>query len=116
MAPRFSGTASANVARPQLGIAPAQPKITPVQPTVTAGTVGFYIILGHQIQADQLVVNGFDVMKLTQAEFDLLAKFVPPDQIQKAIADSRATTLYQVQPQSTTPPTPQPQSPSSPQK
>lgn len=69
-------------------------KLTRVDPTMTAGTVGFYLILGHRLQSDELVVNGYDLLKLHQAELNLLARFVPPSEIYRAINESKASELY----------------------
>lgn len=103
--PHIEQTASASrplepqyAAIPQTPVAPApaSPKITVVTPTMSAGTIGIYLVLSHHIQSDELVVNGIDILKLNQEELNLLSKFVSPQQIGDAINRSRATELYQV--------------------
>jgi hypothetical protein len=72
-------------------------KTTPVQPGLTTGTIGVYLLLSHQIQSDQLVVNGYDILKLQDAELKLLSRFVSPAEIQKVISDSKAQELFRLQ-------------------
>lgn len=64
---------------------------------MTAGTIGIYLILAHHIQSDQLVVNGYDLLKLQNAELTLLSRFVPASEIAKAVNDARVPEVYQVQ-------------------
>jgi hypothetical protein len=82
-------------------------KTTKVQPQMTAGTVAIFLTLSHHIQSDELVVNGFDMLKLQQNELNLLARFVPVKDVQAAIEDSRASQLYQVAEAPSTPTSPQ---------
>jgi hypothetical protein len=70
-----------------------------VQPMMQAGTVGFYLLLAHHTQTDELVVNGLDILKLEQGELNLLSRLpgVYPGQIQGIVDDARSGThLYQV--------------------
>lgn len=69
-----------------------------IQPTFTAGSEGIYLVLAHHIQADELVVNGIDLMKLQEGELELLSKSlgVTQQDIQRIVAQSRNTHLYQV--------------------
>ena len=91
--------------------APAPPAATPapqpvvadgveqVQPAMQAGTVGFYLLLAHHTQTDELVVNGLDLLKLEQGELNLLSRLpgVYPGQIQGIVDGARADThLYQI--------------------
>jgi hypothetical protein len=75
----------------QLGL-----KVTPIQPTMTAGTIGIYLVLAHHVQSDELVVNGFDLVKLHNAELQLLSRLIPPADIQKAVNDSKAGEIFTV--------------------
>src|ERR1700674_4870610 len=84
--------------------APKAPKINQVSPGLSAGTIGAYLFLAHHIQSDELVVNGFDVMKLQEVELELLSRFVPADALQKAVDGARVGEIYQIGP----PPAPAP--------
>lgn len=74
----------------------AEPKVTTVQPSMTTGTIGIYLILSHHIQSDELVVNGYDVMKLQNAELSLLSRFVPASEIQAAVDGAKAGEVFTV--------------------
>jgi hypothetical protein len=82
----------------------SEQKLTPVQPSMTTGTVAIYLILSHHVQADQLVVNGYDILKLQNAELQLLSRFIPPRDIQTAVDGAKSTENFTV----ATPPQPQP--------
>jgi hypothetical protein len=95
----------AQVTAPQSGMVP--PKVTPVTPMMTGGSIGVYLVLAHQVQADQLVVNGYDVLKLQQGELNLLARFVPAPDIAAVVNNSRATEIFTVaNPKPAAPPAP----------
>lgn len=74
--------------------------VTPqmVQPGLTVGTGGVYLLLSHHIQSDELVVNGYDMLKLQNAQLQLLSRFVPASEIQAAVNGARADHLYQAGP------------------
>jgi hypothetical protein len=102
LAPHLETKVSA--AEPQLQTAPNPPATAQgggpqkVTPMVSAGTVGFFLLLSHHIQSDELVVNGLDLLKLHQAELNLLSRFVPASELQNAINGARVaqSDLYQV--------------------
>jgi len=97
IAPRFDHRVEA--AQSPIGVVPASdgsPKTTAVSPMISAGSAGFYLLLGHHIQSDELVVNGYDLLKLQNAELGLLSRFVPAPDIQKAIESSRTSEIYSV--------------------
>ena len=71
-------------------------KITPVNPVMTAGSVGVYLVLSHHVQSDELVVNGYDMLKLQNGELQLLSRFVPASEIQKIVEDSKTNELFTV--------------------
>jgi hypothetical protein len=75
---------------------PTGTKTTPVQPTMTVGTAGIYLILTHHVQSDEMVVNGVDLLKLHQEELNLLSRFVSAQEINNAIVRSQAGELFQV--------------------
>lgn len=80
---------------PNAGDSVAILKTTPIQPTMSAGSAAIYLVLAHQIQSDQLVVNGIDLLKLHQEELNLLSKFVPAQEINNAVSRSKATEVFQ---------------------
>ena len=89
------------------GVPPPQPPgmfsaatAEPIQPTMTVGSIGSYLVLAHHVQADELVVGQFNLLKLQNAELQLLARFVPPSDIQAAVNSAREDRVYQVAPPS----------------
>jgi len=59
-----------------------------VSPTMTVGTAGIGTLLANRIAADQVMVNGYDVLKLDDAILNLLArKTLTTPQELKATAD-----------------------------
>lgn len=104
LAPHIEKSVSANSGVQAAQTAPP-PQVTPsngveqVQPAMQAGTVGFYLLLAHHTQTDELVVGGIDILKLEQGELNLLSRMpgVYPGQIQAIVDDARKDThLYQV--------------------
>jgi hypothetical protein len=71
-------------------------RITPIQPGISIGSVGSYLVLAHRLQSDEAVVNGFNIMKLHEAELGLLSRFVPASEINKVVENAKADELYQV--------------------
>jgi hypothetical protein len=69
-----------------------------IQPTITAGSIGAYLLLAHHVQSDELVVNGIDVLKLEQGELNLISSLpgVPSWRIQQIVDGAKASHLYQV--------------------
>lgn len=86
----------------------AEPKVTTVQPSMTTGTVGIYLVLSHHVQSDELVVNGYDMLKLQNGELALLSRFVPASEIQSMVESSKAGEVFTVKPPQ---PPPQPANP-----
>jgi hypothetical protein len=72
-----------------------------VQPQMTTGTIGSYLLLAHHVQTDELVVNGLDVVKLEQGELNLMARTLGFNRqdVQNIVDQARTTQLYQVAPQ-----------------
>jgi hypothetical protein len=117
LAPHLEKPAQAFSAEPQNQSVPTAPAPTSgpeqIQPGVTTGSFGAYLVLAHHIQSDELVVNGIDIMKLQQGEINLLSRSlgITQQDIQNVINDARNTHLYQVAtpkpatPASQTPPT-----------
>jgi len=87
------------------------PKITPVQPMISGGTAGFYMVLSHHVQADELVVNGYDLLKLQNAELQMLSRFVSPTDIRNAVIESKSPELFQISEPKPATPAPQPTTP-----
>jgi hypothetical protein len=67
---------------PQAAPTSGEPKITTVSPSLNTGTVGIYLVLAHHVQSDELVVNGYDILRLQNEELSLLSRFVPAVEIQ----------------------------------
>jgi len=70
---------------------------------MTGGSVGVYLVLAHHVQSDELVVNGYDLLKLQQGEINLLSRFVPAAEISNMVNSARATELYTVKAQGSAP-------------
>ena len=64
---------------------------------IGAGSIGVYLLLSHHIQTDELVANGIDLLKLHQAEINLLSRFVPASEITNAINEARVPEDQQYQ-------------------
>ena len=90
---------------------PTSPKINPATPQLSAGTIAAFLLLSHHLQSDELVVNGYDILKLQESELELLTTFVPRAEVQKAVDSARVSEIYQVPPQGAPPATPPPATP-----
>jgi hypothetical protein len=77
-------------------INPHAPAVQEVSPGVTTGTFGANLILVHEIDADHLVVNGFDLMQMQQNVLNYLATrpLAERADIENIINASRASTVY----------------------
>lgn len=89
--------------RPQQAVqaqsAPAtQPAIRDVTPGVTMGSIGTNLILAHEVAADSVVVNGFDIMLMQQNILNYLGSrpYNERADIQNIINASRAATVYRL--------------------
>jgi hypothetical protein len=62
-----------------------------VSPTMTSGPAGFYQLLSHQVAADQVMVQGIDLLKLHENTLNLLKSknILTLAEIQKVVDDSR---------------------------
>jgi len=91
-----SAEPQASPANPSQGAVPSN--IEQIQPAISAGSSGFYLLLAHHIQADELVVNGVDLIKLEQGELNLLSRTlgVNPQDVQNIVNQAKDTHLYQV--------------------
>lgn len=85
-------------------VAAGAPKVTPITPMMTGGSIGVYLVLAHHVQSDELVVNGYDMLKLQQGELNLLSRFVPPAEISKIVDNAKATEIYTVKTPASTQP------------
>ena len=76
-----------------------------VTPVLTVPSVGAQLILAHDISADEVVVNGYNLLKLEQGVINYLASrpLAENADFQNIINASRATTIYRFKPQA--PPT-----------
>jgi hypothetical protein len=93
-------------------VAPPTPNIEEVAPTMTVGSIGTNLMLAHEVDADQLVVNGYDVMKLQQGVINYLASRVGAEgaDFQNIVNSARPATVHRIKlqaapvPASITPP------------
>jgi hypothetical protein len=87
-------------------VIPPSPQIKEITPGITTGSLGTNLILAHEIAADSVVVNGYDVMRMEQAILNYLATRPTAEaaDIQNIVNASRATTIYRLAPPKATPP------------
>ena len=80
-------------------------------PAATVGSFGTNILLAHHIQSDELVVNGYDVMKMNQNILNYMSRQIGANgtDIQSIVINSRADKLYTIK--APTAPAPAPQKP-----
>jgi hypothetical protein len=85
-------------------VVPPAPNIQDVTPIMTVGSMGTNLILAHEIATDDIVVNGYDLLKLQQGVINYLAArpLAEAADFQNIINASRATTIYRLKSQ--TPP------------
>ena len=107
-----SGTSKVNAQ----AITPVTPKIEEVTPGMTVGTIGVGLLLAHQTETDNLVVNGFDVMKIQEGILNYLGTrpLAEKADLLNIIEKSRAPVFYKVRevsPPATPTPTPKGEKP-----
>ncbi len=71
-------------------------RLTGITPAISAGDAGFYRLLSHHLQTDELVSNGFNVMDLHQGELNLLARLLPKADVDAVIEGARAREMLTV--------------------
>jgi type III secretory pathway component EscT len=52
---------------------PSETVVEEITPGIGIGSIGTAVVMSHQVEADILVVNGFDMMKLQQGLLDYLS-------------------------------------------
>jgi hypothetical protein len=52
---------------------PPEPVVEEVTPGLQVGSIGTALVMSHQVEADTLIVNGFDIMKLQQGLLNYLS-------------------------------------------
>lgn len=77
-------------------IIPQPPTVQEVSPTMTAGSIGTGLLLAHTVASDQLLVNGYDVLKMQQNMLNYLANQPLAERaaIQNIINASVSPTVY----------------------
>ncbi|HEX4309559.1 MAG TPA: hypothetical protein VHZ25_05990 [Acidobacteriaceae bacterium] len=97
-------------------VAPPAPNFKDVTPGITVGSMGTNLLLAHEIAADSLVVNGYDILKLQQGLINYMAArpYAETADFQNIINASRATIVYRYKPP--TPPPAQNQPMATPEK
>jgi hypothetical protein len=93
-------------------VSPPAPNIQDISPTMSVGSIGTNLLLAHEVDADQVVINGYDVMKLQQAVINYLATRPGAESadFQNIVNSSRATTIHRMK-IPTSPPSPAVQAP-----
>lgn len=96
-------------------VKPPEPTIEEVTPGIMVGSIGTGLVLAHQIEADGLIVNGFDMLKLQEGVLTYLATrpLVEQADLTNIVNNARAPHLYRVK---TVPPTQPPAAPTQPSK
>jgi hypothetical protein len=89
-------------------VTPTSPNIQDVSPTMTVGSIGTNLLLAHEVDADQVVINGYDVMKLQQGVINYLSTRPGAEgaDFTNIVNSARATTLHRIKLQTATVPPP----------
>lgn len=88
---------------------PPETKIQEVQPAMTAGAVGFGVVMAGTVETDHLVVNGYDMVKLNEGLLNYLATrpLAERADLQRIIDNSKPDIFYRIKP----PEAPKPENP-----
>jgi hypothetical protein len=87
------------ILRPSISVhAETGMKTEEVQPMISGGTAAFGILLVHQAEADTLVVNGYDVLKIDQGILNYLSTrpLAEKADIDKIVNESRPDIIYKI--------------------
>jgi hypothetical protein len=78
--------------------AQASPQIEEVTPTIMFGSGGTNLLLAHEVYADRVVVNGFDIMIMNEGIINYLNTRIGAERpdLQRVIDDSRAQKMYRI--------------------
>lgn len=89
-------------------IPPSTQKVEEVTPGITVGTIGTNLMLAHIAEADNLIVNGYDVMKLQEGVLNYLSSRPTAERadIQNIINQAKAPTFYKMKEDKSAAPTP----------
>jgi hypothetical protein len=73
-------------------------KVEEITPTMTAGSIGGYLVLAHTMQSDEAVVGGLDLLKLHLNTLNYLSRQLGANQIelQNIVSNSRAEKVYTI--------------------
>jgi hypothetical protein len=90
-------------------LAQTRQTVTPITPGVTTGTFGAGIVLAHEIQADKIVSNGYDLVKMHQNTLNFLLSRYPLEKtaLQAIVDDSKSDVLYTIKTATPTPSQPE---------
>ena len=107
--PYFSAAVQAQQPAPET-------KLEEIQPGITVGSAGIGILLSNQVEADRLVVNGIDIVKLNEGILNYLATRPTAERadLQKIIDSSKPAIFYRMK--QPTPAKPEPQKSGTPEK
>jgi hypothetical protein len=86
-------------------VAASTPTIQEIQPGMTTGTFGANLVMAHEIAADSLVVNGYDLLKMQNNILVYLSNRPSAERadIQNIVNASRASTIYRIKQQAPMP-------------
>lgn len=73
-------------------------QVEEVAPTITFGSAGTGLLLAHEVAADNVVVRGFDLLKLHENTLNYLSRQFGANQValQQIIESSRAPKVYRL--------------------
>ncbi len=66
------GTSRQSSAHAQETTVASHPTVEEITPNITTGSVAFHTLLTHRISTDELVVAGYDMLKMDEGIFNLL--------------------------------------------
>jgi hypothetical protein len=79
-------------------VSPPTPDYQDVTPNMTIGSIGTNLLMAHEVDTDQLVINGYDVMKLQQGVINYLANRLGAESadFQNIVNSARPSTLHRL--------------------
>jgi hypothetical protein len=85
------------------------PNVQEVSPGMTTGTLGVNLLLAHEVAADRIIVNGYDLLKMQSNILGYLASRPSAEtaDIQNIVRRSQADTIYKIKQPAPAPPPPE---------
>jgi hypothetical protein len=71
-----------------------------VTPSISAGSAAFETLIAHRVASDQLMVNGYDLLKLEDSILGVLIsnRMLTPEQARKLAEDTKVPKPLRLQP------------------